>query len=241
MDENAWRNYLERIIETIAESILVVDKDGLIVYANASAETVLGVKRSSLIGAPYNKPGYNVTTLDGRPFPVEQRPYAQTLRTGKLLRNVEYVVVRPNGSRVIVSVNATPLYNDKDDIVGVTLSFTDITRRKKAVAKVNASEKILHTITSVLGEGVFVLDEDDKLTFMNPEAERLLGWIESELLGKDMHETVHFQKADGTPLPAADCPVLKVTGAGKTYRTEEDVFTRKDGRRCVNLRPGSVH
>ncbi len=230
MDEFAWRNYLERIIETIAESILIIDKNGVIVYANASAETLLGVKRSSLIGAPYNEPGYGVTTLDGKPFPIEQRPYTRALRTGTILRDIEYVVMRADGSHVSVSVNATPLDNGKGDIIGVTLSFTDITQRTEAYAELSASEKMLWDITSVLGEGVYMLDEDGKLIFMNPEAERLLGWSESELFAKDMHATIHFQKADGTPLPAGECPVLKVTRAGDTYRTEEDVFTRKDGR-----------
>lgn len=226
----AWRDYLERIVETIAESILVIDKDGLIVYANASAETVLGVKRSNLIGASYSEPGYSVTTLDGKPFPVEKRPFTRALQTGKMVRNVEYVVVHPDGSQVIVSVNATPLRNDQGEIVGITLSFIDITAQEEADVELKASEKILRNITSVLGEGVYVLDEDDRLTFMNPEAEHLLGWTESELLGKAMHDTIHFQKADGTPLPADECPVLEVTRAGNVYRTEEDVFTRKDGR-----------
>lgn len=89
--------------------------------------------------------------------------------------------------------------------------------------------KRLHIITSVLGEGVYVLDADGRLTFMNPEAERLLGWTERELLGKNAHETFHFQKADGTPLPFSECPVYKSIRSNACFRTPEDVFTHKDG------------
>ena len=92
-------------------------------------------------------------------------------------------------------------------------------------AALRANEKLLQGITSSLGEGVFVLDSDGGLLFMNPEAERLLGWTESELLGKDMHRIIHSQKLDGTPT----CGVLGVLRDGGVCRTEDDVFWRKDG------------
>lgn len=92
-----------------------------------------------------------------------------------------------------------------------------------------ASEKKLRDITSVLGEGVYVLDENARLTFLNPEAERLLGWTESELIGKNVHEVMHHRHLDRAEFPAEECPVIKVTREGGTYRTEDDAFTRKDG------------
>lgn len=98
------------------------------------------------------------------------------------------------------------------------------------------SEKHLRDITSNLGEGVYVLDKQGLVTFMNPEAERLLGWTEAELVGKSIHDIIHFQKVDGTPLSAIDCPILKVIqspgmsiGISSAVRIEDDVFTCKDG------------
>jgi EAL domain-containing protein (putative c-di-GMP-specific phosphodiesterase class I) len=44
-----------------------------------------------------------------------------------------------------------------------------------------------------------------------------------------MHETVHFQRADGSPIPAEDCPLLHVREKGRTVRMLDDAFTRKDG------------
>ncbi|MCI0528688.1 MAG: diguanylate cyclase, partial [Nitrospira sp.] len=83
--------------------------------------------------------------------------------------------------------------------------------------------------------GVYVLNKQGLVTFMNPEAERLLGWAEVELLGKSMHDVIHFQKADGTPLPAMDCPILKFIQSTGTFggvnllRVEDDIFTCKNG------------
>jgi PAS domain S-box-containing protein len=92
-----------------------------------------------------------------------------------------------------------------------------------------ANEKRLRQITSALGEGVLVLDEKGLLTFMNPEAERLLGYRESDLKGKDAHDSVHLVNADGSRTMREDCPSLATLSTGKTFRFDTEVFTRKDG------------
>lgn len=92
-----------------------------------------------------------------------------------------------------------------------------------------ASEKLLKSIMTSLGEGVFVMDGRGKLIFMNPEAERLLGWTEHELRGKDIHQIIHSHKPDGTPLPPHECSAMGVLSGGGVCRTDDDVFWRKDG------------
>jgi EAL domain-containing protein (putative c-di-GMP-specific phosphodiesterase class I) len=44
-----------------------------------------------------------------------------------------------------------------------------------------------------------------------------------------MHDSVHFQTEDGTPVPADECRLLKVQTLGQTIRVTVDAFTRKDG------------
>ncbi len=80
-----------------------------------------------------------------------------------------------------------------------------------------------------LGEGVYALDTEGRVTFMNPAAERVLGWTQAELMGKVMHDFIHFQHADGRPYPRRECPGLQVLREARTYRTDDDVFTAKDG------------
>lgn len=91
------------------------------------------------------------------------------------------------------------------------------------------NEKRLREITSALGEGIFVVDKHGRLLFMNPEAQRLLGWTEKELLGKEMHDMIHYQRVDGTRVVVEDCPVHRTMANGDIYRGEDDVYTRKDG------------
>lgn len=84
-------------------------------------------------------------------------------------------------------------------------------------------------ITNSLGEGVYALDREGLLTFMNRAAEELLGWKEEELRGRNMHEAIHFQRADGTRVPANECPLLSVLESSITINNEDDLFTRRDG------------
>jgi PAS domain S-box-containing protein len=86
-------------------------------------------------------------------------------------------------------------------------------------------------ITGSMGEGLYALDREGKLTFLNPAAERLLGWREEDLLGKSIHDTIHCRSADGTPLQGGDCPLLKALRSGTAYRNDDDVFVRRDGTR----------
>jgi PAS domain S-box-containing protein len=109
-----------------------------------------------------------------------------------------------------------------DEIVGVGNVMFDITERREA-------EEFRRVVMDNLAEGLYTLDADGCLTYMNPAASRMLGWTAEELVGKRMHEAVHFQRSDGTPIPAEDCPLLHVRDQGRTIRMLDDAFTRKDG------------
>jgi PAS domain S-box-containing protein len=91
-------------------------------------------------------------------------------------------------------------------------------------------EKELKDITSFLAEGIYVLNEKGQITFMNPEAERLLGWTAIELANKNAHDIIHCHKLDGAPLSLEQCPMRNVIETGKPYYSTDDLFTRKDGK-----------
>lgn len=50
-------------------------------------------------------------------------------------------------------------------------------------------------ITDSLGEGVYALDTEGRITFLNPTAERLLGWTQAELFGKNEQSVIAFRRA----------------------------------------------
>jgi len=101
--------------------------------------------------------------------------------------------------------------------------------RKQAEEALRESEAKLHSITSHLAEGIYVLDEPGHVTFMNPEAQHLLGWTIEELNEKGPHNLIHPQRPDGTQLPYSECKMHNVTKTGERYISSDEVFVRRDG------------
>jgi PAS domain S-box-containing protein len=118
----------------------------------------------------------------------------------------------------------------KDEIGKLGESFNLMLKtRKQAEEALRESEAKLHSITSHLAEGIYVLDEPGHVTFMNPEAERLIGWTMEELNEKGPHNLIHPQRPDGTQLPYSECKMHNVTKTGERYFSSDEVFVRKDG------------
>ncbi|MBF0329845.1 MAG: DUF3365 domain-containing protein [Nitrospirae bacterium] len=114
-------------------------------------------------------------------------------------------------------------------LIGIAaMLIISIRSRDRQIEKARAEEK-LRSITASLGEGVYVLDDKGCLVFMNPEAERLFGWSEKELLGRRVHDIIHNHKADANGISDKECPVLSVLSTGIMCRNESDMFIRKDG------------
>jgi PAS domain S-box-containing protein len=91
------------------------------------------------------------------------------------------------------------------------------------------SEERFRLAMSNIAAGVYTVDLDGVVTYMNPSAEAMFGWTNAELVGKRMHEVVHYKHPDGTPYLASDCPALQILQTGVELREHEDTFIRKDG------------
>ncbi|WP_052710331.1 PAS domain S-box protein [Azospirillum thiophilum] len=106
---------------------------------------------------------------------------------------------------------------------------TDITQRRRMEAELEDSRRFLQSITDSMGEGVFSLDRSGFCTFLNPEAERLLGWPLEDLRDITLHDAVHHKDGMGRPVAKEDCAVLSSIRRGEIHRSENDHFVRRDG------------
>ncbi len=84
-------------------------------------------------------------------------------------------------------------------------------------------------ILAAVGEGIYGLDADGLTTFVNPAAEAMTGWKAEELIGRSQHEILHHSYPDGIPYPRQDCSLYKAIRDGRVYRSDSEVFWRKDG------------
>jgi hypothetical protein len=84
-------------------------------------------------------------------------------------------------------------------------------------------------ILDSVGEGIFGLDPGGKIIFVNPSASDALGWGHDELIGQNAHETLMHSRADGSPYPPGESPVLAVLGGHQPYHRAEAALWRRDG------------
>lgn len=123
-----------------------------------------------------------------------------------------------------------------EKLLGVGAVVVDLTEQKRAERSLRDAQRRLagqltftRSVTDNIAEGIYAVDQTGKTTMVNPAAERLLGYSASEMLGRDMHELVHFQHADRTHFKKENCPLLRVIHTGQSMRADDDSFTRKDG------------
>ncbi|MFI2364245.1 response regulator [Promicromonospora sp. NPDC019610] len=85
------------------------------------------------------------------------------------------------------------------------------------------------TLESV-ADGIYGVDPDGHVTFVNAAAAYTLGAPASDLVGRDAHATFHAPGKDGTPLPADRCYIAEALRDGVTVTAEQDVYLRLDGK-----------
>ena len=79
-------------------------------------------------------------------------------------------------------------------------------------------------------EGIYGLDTQGLITFINPAAAAMIGWELDELIGLSQHNVLHHSRADGSPYPRAECPIDaafhdgEIAGAVVSFR---DITERK--------------
>jgi PAS domain S-box-containing protein len=100
---------------------------------------------------------------------------------------------------------------------------------KERTADLRASEERSRLLLESVGEGIFGVDLEGEVVFINPSANRLLGYGPEELVGKKIHEKIHHSYADGSPYPKSECPMYSTYVDGTDHHIADEVLWRKDG------------
>jgi PAS domain S-box-containing protein len=101
-----------------------------------------------------------------------------------------------------------------------------VDERTAALAQTEA--RASHILQSS-ADGLYGVDRDGKITFINPAGCQLLGCTVEQVIGHSAHALFHHSKADGTPYPADECPAYKALRHGHEVRVDNEVYWHADG------------
>jgi len=113
----------------------------------------------------------------------------------------------------------------------VLVQGVDVTEQQEAEEALHLATRQRELILQSVGEGIYGIDLEGRVTFINDAGARLLGYAASELSGREMNEVIRHSHADGTPYTNMTSPILQGMRRREAVRMRDEVFWRHDGTR----------
>ena len=184
------------------EAVLRQMPSGVIIAEAPSGKLILGNEQVERIWRRPFRPAtdfeeypdqYEIFHPDGRPYQLEERPLARSIRTGEVVTAEEIGFLRGDGTSGTMWLSSAPIRDREGRIVTAVAVFNDITERKQAeeeirrlnedlerrveerTAELEQERKTLDAILNNLTEGVLATDLRKRVVFANPAARSMLG------------------------------------------------------------------
>jgi PAS domain S-box-containing protein len=95
----------------------------------------------------------------------------------------------------------------------------------------NSIGQLLNMLDSIV-EGIYCVDMKGECTYANQRCLELLGFdSEAELIGKNMHDLIHYRRRDGSDYDVSDCKIFTAYNEDTNVHVNDEVFWKKDGTR----------
>jgi two-component system, cell cycle sensor histidine kinase and response regulator CckA len=180
-----------------------------------------------------SKMGYTSEELLGMNYRVYSKPedieflksiYQDIYRTGKPKTMINIVVIKKDGSQIIVEQSIALKRGPTGEAVGFQVVAREITERINAEQALKKSEEKYRTILETMEEGLFENDLKGNFTFVNDAGCRLLGYERDEIIGMNYRRIFSPEKAEYI---YKDYNEIFKTGESKFLRDYEVI--RKNG------------
>ena len=196
-------------------------KDGTILDVNDSFTDITGYSREEAIGRS------SVADLDLWADPKSRDRYLGELARTGAVRDMEAWFRIKNGDLRLGSLCGAVLEIGGEQCILGTIR--DITEERRAAEQLSAEKERLAVTLRSIGDAVITTDSDGRIVLMNPIAEVLTGWSETDAVGRPLMEV--FQIVDERTRQSCANPVDKVISAGQTVAlANHTLLLAKDGR-----------
>ena len=216
---------MRSIVESALDAVVVMNSAGRIADWNTQAEKTFGWRREQVIDTLLAE-----TIIPPRYREAHARGLCVFLETGEgpvINKRIELSAMHQVGHEFPVELTVSPVRLGEEWIF---CSFIrDLTQRKRAEQAIEQLRRQSDLILQSVGEGIYGIDVEGRISFENPSAAKLLGYEFEELSGKPAHALIHHTRKDGSSYPVEECPIHITMQDGVIRRIEDEVFWRKDG------------
>jgi diguanylate cyclase (GGDEF)-like protein/PAS domain S-box-containing protein len=160
--------------------------------------------------------------------PLAEAAIVDTLATGMPFA-YECRVVRPDGVERVIDARGRAVSDDSGTVVRVVGTVQDVTGMAQARRRLERANQQNEALLHSAADGIYGLDLEGRITFVNPAATALTGHPAEESLGRRHHDLVHHTRGDGTPYPLEECPCTGGFEHGVARTVCDEVFWRRDG------------
>ena len=218
------------ILDMLPIATFICDARGTVLQYNSRAVEIWG--RAPAPGQTYAEFNANVryTHLDGTP--VEKPLLTQVLDSGVRIRDAERLIERPDGKRLVVSINIDPLRDGKGKVIGAVNCFLDITDRKRTDDALEKSrlraleqEQLLAATYEHAAIGISELAPDGRFLRVNEAICTIVGMSREEHLAARLFDHTLADDID----PDREAFRKQVNGELEFYSVEKRLV-RRDGR-----------
>ncbi|WP_157197254.1 PAS domain S-box protein [Methanohalobium evestigatum] len=176
------KKFFERVAETSPISITHLDKSGNIIYANHTAEKVLGLSKNDINRRTYDDVKWKITDYDGNDFPQDELPFELVKKYHQPVYDVQHAIEWKNGKRIYLSINAAPIFDKYGNFDGMIAAIEDITKQKNtesnlehALYNSHEREKEINELLNATRTILEVNDFNTAARYIFDSCSRLLG------------------------------------------------------------------
>lgn len=179
------RDFNVAVMETLGALVAVFDRDGNVVQFNRACQTATGYTPDEIIG----KPIWDVLLTAEEREPV--RTVFENLNHGQFPNVHENYWVARDGRQRLIRWSNTVLTDENGGIRYILATGIDITERKAAEDALRDSETRFRTMIEYSSDITAILNPDGTIRYTSPSIERLLGYGQEELLGRNAFTLIH--------------------------------------------------
>ena len=206
-----------QMIDALPAAIYTTDAQGRLTHFNPACVDLSG--RTPELGNDQWCVSWKLYHADGTPMPHDECPMAIALKEGRIIRGVEAIIERPDGTRRWFTPYPTPLRDSEGKVVGGINMLVDITERKQA----ERATAHLAAIVESSDDAIISKDLNSIITSWNGGAERLFGYTAQEAIGRPVTLLIPPDRQQEEP------KILERLRRGERVEHFETVRVRKDG------------